>query len=1052
MNIHNISIDGFGHFAASEFGPFVRPVTVFYGPNEAGKSTLLEFIRTILFGFRPRSGRPPRGGWPNDYAPLVGGRHGGRIALTNGDGQQIIVERFKGGSVGRTTVTVGSSVTQGETVLAQLLGNHSRAVFERIFAFTLDELYSDDLLNDENVNSQIYSAGMGVMSLPNAIKTIESARSGIFLKGGIRQKIYEIYSKIDEIDNRLQEVAGNAASFGNLTARLEQIEAQIKDLTTRQQRLRSQHRHQVQLQRAWDPWNDLLSAKRELEILPNIYNFPTNGMSRLEALEERVRLARQECESASSRLVEAKSKARVQVEHEAILAHAVEIRGLERGRTSFDNSVRDLPKRKAALRGHERSLTETLKELGDGWNEVRLEAFDLSIAVREEISQYQELLRKTSGELEHRKAALAQAKTALTEAAEAEHDARQEIEAVTKPSLDSEQVRRRRDLIRTVAQRLHQLQSAKEQVYVIQRQLDGLATSIEPVGQQNRSRAVAAIGASVGIALLVGGVSLGGWALFIGAAAGLALVGIAIYMLSADPFSSKSGVESPLASPLRESLSDATTRLVEIQSTLEQDAATLDLEAINESSLIAAEGSLDNDENSIRIWTSLAQSLSHAGESRKRLESRSKQSLEAVNETSKQLETVEQGWQEWLRARGLRDTFLPESVVELRSKVNIGINQLCEVRSWRQRVNAIQKDIDEYIESVGPLAAIFEIPFEGNEPSTVAAAADKLVDLLKQVQDQVRDRNDAQAKLQDAERQCEERKCDLQEVSEEQTQLLRSGDAKDAEDFRMRANLDKRRAELDERVRTALDRLQRFSGPGEPLESLKSELSDIDSQSIADKIERLEEEQTTADAQNADLLTERGSIQSELTRLVGEHESSRLRMERNVLSEQIRGHARDWTRFTLAKTLLEEARSKFERERQPGVVRYAQKFFAEITKRRYQQLYVPLGKQTITITDADGRTKQPSELSRGTREQLFLSLRFGLIRELGQRTEPLPVVVDEVLVNFDPERALRAAIAFVELSQTNQVLVFTCHPTVVDLFRSAASEAGVEPPGEVTID
>ena len=71
-----------------------------------------------------------------------------------------------------------------------------------------------------------------------------------------------------------------------------------------------------------------------------------------------------------------------------------------------------------------------------------------------------------------------------------------------------------------------------------------------------------------------------------------------------------------------------------------------------------------------------------------------------------------------------------------------------------------------------------------------------------------------------------------------------------------------------------------------------------------------------------------------------------------------------------------------------------------------RQVYAPLGEQTITVTDADGRTKQPSELSRGTREQLFLSLRFGLIRELGQRTEPLPVVVDEVLVNFDPERAL----------------------------------------------
>ena len=82
-------------------------------------------------------------------------------------------------------------------------------------------------------------------------------------------------------------------------------------------------------------------------------------------------------------------------------------------------------------------------------------------------------------------------------------------------------------------------------------------------------------------------------------------------------------------------------------------------------------------------------------------------------------------------------------------------------------------------------------------------------------------------------------------------------------------------------------------------------------------------------------------------------------------------------------------------------------------------------------------------MSRGTREQLYLSLRFGLIREFGERTERLPVVVDEVLVNFDPKRAGLAARAFAELANTNQVLVFTCHPETVALFTDVASETQV---------
>ena len=154
---------------------------------------------------------------------------------------------------------------------------------------------------------------------------------------------------------------------------------------------------------------------------------------------------------------------------------------------------------------------------------------------------------------------------------------------------------------------------------------------------------------------------------------------------------------------------------------------------------------------------------------------------------------------------------------------------------------------------------------------------------------------------------------------------------------------------------------------------------------------------------------------------------------------------------TIAENLLKEAQGKFERERQPGVIRHAESFFKDITEGRYQAVFSPLGSSEIHVTDSAGISKEPSQLSRGTREQLFLSLRFGLVRELGQRSERLPVIVDEALVNFDPERGLRAACAFVELSRANQVLVFTCHPTIVEHFQSAAAKLGMQAPEVVRI-
>ena len=185
-------------------------------------------------------------------------------------------------------------------------------------------------------------------------------------------------------------------------------------------------------------------------------------------------------------------------------------------------------------------------------------------------------------------------------------------------------------------------------------------------------------------------------------------------------------------------------------------------------------------------------------------------------------------------------------------------------------------------------------------------------------------------------------------------------------------------------------------------------------------------------------MVEQGKVGSLLSQLTSEEESSALRVRKNVLIEELREQAREWSQLTIAEELLTRTRMKFQEERQPNVIQHAQKFFATITDQRYNRLFSPPGEQSLTITERTGDSKQPAELSRGTREQLYLSLRFGLIREFGERTERLPVVVDEVLVNFDPDRARRAAEAFVELAQTNQVLVFTCHPETVALFTGVA--------------
>ena len=939
MRIHRIHVNGFGRFADIGLGPFERPVTVFLGPNEAGKSTLLELIRRVFFGFPDGRSRS------NLYPPLAGGRHGGSVTVVSDAGETVTVQRFQGMGGGPVTLTAASGGPLPDAELSRLLGSHSRDVFQNVFTFTLDELYSENLLSDHSVNRQLYSVGVGATRLPAALNALWSEKQALFLKGGSKHQIAEAGKELGKIESTLKVVEQNLAKYGDLMASLKQVEAELERLRGLRRQRQSELDRQKQLENAWDDWNHLNQAEEELAELSAIDDFPVNGVSRLETLEERIRTAQEEYDSANEAVEKAKAKAEEAIEHEAILNRSTDIRKLEQGRTSFGNAVRDLPKRKVDLIGHQKKLTGTLNDLGTDWDEARLETFDLSIAVREEISQYRDRLREAVEAFNRSKIKRDRAEEDLGKYAETENRAKRELEAAAKPA-----------------------------------------------GRKNIGKVLAALGVSAGIALLVVGAILGGYALAVGVIAGILLVGIASYLFVIGQPSTGTNAE----------------------------------------------------------YASLSRDLAKAIESSKSGKNRLEQSGEDVKKGSTQLEGVQGEWRQWLAERELREEFSPDNIEVLRRLVDLGRTHHEDVVEMKRRIDTIQRDIDDYVAIAAPLASEFDVPFDRNESSAIAVA-DSLVKIHTNVERRVRDRTDAKDDLNKAERQLKEREMNRREAEKEMKDLLQSGGAADAEDFRKRAEIMRQRMDLEEKRRGALGRLQRLSGPGEPLKALKKQLGDTDFQAIRDEARRAKEEHDAIDEDINRSSPEQGEIKSDLKKLTSEEESSKLRLDRHRLWEEMRGHAREWAVRTIAENLLKEAQGKFEKERQPGVVRHAESFFKNITDGRYQKVFSPLGSSEIHVSDSSGVSKKPVQLSRGTREQLFLSLRFGLITELGQRSERLPVIVDEALVNFDPERGLRAARAFVELSQTNQVLVFTCHPTIVELFQRATVKLGLKEPEVVQI-
>ncbi|MCH8008860.1 MAG: hypothetical protein IIC91_08340 [Chloroflexi bacterium] len=325
---------------------------------------------------------------------------------------------------------------------------------------------------------------------------------------------------------------------------------------------------------------------------------------------------------------------------------------------------------------------------------------------------------------------------------------------------------------------------------------------------------------------------------------------------------------------------------------------------------------------------------------------------------------------------------------------------------------------------------------------SIPAAVDELAKMANEERSKSEHRDQRKEQVKEDEGKRDSLKERLDSIELEINALLAKGGAKDEDEFRQRAEISDQRETLQAEVSDRRREIERLFG-SEQVEEVLAELEEANPEELTAREGALGDRLQELDGDLESASHEIGQIAQQLSQIEGDEKSSELRLQRAVIYEQANSHARRWSVLAIAEALLNETRLKYERERQPAVIQEAQRFFASITDDAYERILSLPGEQAIAVEDGSGNRKDTSQLSRGTAEQLYLSLRFGFIREFAARAMPLPVIMDDILVNFDPERAAAACRALLELSRDQQVLLFTCHPATVEMMRSASSECSV---------
>lgn len=190
MKLRQLKIDGFGKFNNQVIDIDPQNQLIF-GENEAGKSSVYHFIRTILFGF------PKKREMVRDFTPISGAVYGGKITFEDQVHGLVTVERYKEKNKGQAVVRLENGEVGTDSLLESILSPLTKETFDQIFSFQQEQLTELNQLNEIKLQHLLLAVGL------TGSRRLSKMNDQFFKE---RQKLFKPSGRIPEINQRLRQL------------------------------------------------------------------------------------------------------------------------------------------------------------------------------------------------------------------------------------------------------------------------------------------------------------------------------------------------------------------------------------------------------------------------------------------------------------------------------------------------------------------------------------------------------------------------------------------------------------------------------------------------------------------------------------------------------------------------------------------------------------------------------------------------------------------------------------------------------------------------------
>ncbi|ARI78117.1 ATP-binding protein [Halobacillus mangrovi] len=962
MNIKEIHIYGFGKWQNKVFSLEQGQVNLLSGQNEAGKSTIHQFILFMLFGLTPKQ--------REYYQPKKGGAIGGQLTISTEKHQQVVIERLHNQRNGKALCRLANGVEHGEDWLYELLKGTNREVYNSIFSFSAEDLLDLHRMSGSELGEVLLNIGLtGSDRIYETEKWFDKQVEQRFKPKGRNPLINQQLRVVEGVQKQRFAAEREEADYQrlqdhrvNLIHRMNENEWKVKDT-------RKKLYSYEQILKAIPVISEYHQLQKQVNESELHSEFPSQGRERYRQLRENLLPLESEkhlLETSLEEMIEWLDKLE---ENQPSSDELEQGRVLLQERNRYEQAI------------HYKEQMSGQMEIVRSQLDQQLRHLDLPISEEELIeSPLPFYIEGRWADLKNEAHAIKQDETRLNESDRELHQEQQHIEEkLEKLKLES-----------ISEEEANQYSKVIDESY---RRKDLPAINVEPIKQRRDL--------------------LFRFALFLLIAGGLAAWITSSILLGV--FSTVAGILFLLGG-----FTNHQTYQKNLQASKESAAHVpkLSVEEAREK-LQQFEKNRAEYSHVRNRWKQLNQEEIRLDEKRKLLLQR-KRRLEA----------------------GIQEQ---ENLYPFLMALDIGhwdklYHLLAKAKERSEELESLQNQIESNNQVIQRIFFDLEKFYNDRNWESVQKSVDQLWEHL-QLWVQKHERN--AERVRQLHHEVDETKQKINEINirlvsffKKRDELFSQAGAEDEDSFYSLADKHDRLKEDQRSLQSLEQQVNGMISESEQQEFNIWEQTPHESKLRAE-MQSLNDDMTETETNLRELQQALSDTKNQLLQLENSGQLSELIHQSELEKDKLREYAKEWARHQLAFQLLQKTKKQYMEKYLPEVIEKASVYFRQLTNNRYTDiLLLSTEQQEMKLVHKDSQHYEVQELSRGTKDQLYVALRIALGETMAEALR-LPFLMDDAFVHFDHDRLQVMLRILEEVASRHQVVLFTWRSDLQNQFSKA---------------